>query len=165
MELRCTVDDTELATRADVACYTSRPLKDDLEIMGAPILELAHSSDNPHADVFARISEVDVEERSHNLTEGYLRLEPGRSPGPVSVKLRPAAHRFVAGTRIRLVIAGGSHPQFARNLGTDENPGIGVGLRPCRHTIGHGQGGFSFLCLPVAGGDRASLAPGRAGTD
>jgi uncharacterized protein len=165
MEPKCTVDDTDLAGRADVACYTSRPLKDELEIMGAPVLELAHSSDNPHADIFARISEVDFRDRSHNLTEGYVRLEPGRPPGPVSLNLRPAAHRFVAGTRIRLVVAGGSHPQFARNLGTDDNPGTGVELLPCRHTIGHGRGGLSSLCLPVAGGDRTALSSRRPGAE
>lgn len=64
--------------------------------------------------------------------------------------LRDAAHRFVAGTRIRLLIAGGSHPQYARNLGTDENPGTGTELRPTRHSIAHSSDVVSRLLLPIS---------------
>jgi putative CocE/NonD family hydrolase len=147
---RCVKDDTELGTRSDVATFTTPVLNRDLEVLGPPVLELVHESDNPHVDLFARISEIGTDGRSHNVTEGFVRLDPDRGPGPVSVTLRSMAHRFVAGTRLRLVVAGGSHPQFARNLGTGDNPGNGVELRPARHTIHHGQGGGSRLVLPVA---------------
>ncbi len=142
-------DDTELAERTDVACWTTPVLDHDLEVLGAPVVELAHESDNPHVDLFVRISEVGADGRSHNVTEGFQRLDPGRAPGLVTLRLRDIAHRFVAGTCVRLVVAGGSHPQFARNLGTGEDPGTGVGLCPARHTIHHGQGGCSRLVLPV----------------
>jgi putative CocE/NonD family hydrolase len=144
------VDDTALASRADVLALTSAPLPADMEVLGAPVVELAHSSDNPHVDVFARISEVDPRGRSHNVTEGYLRLDPARDGGPVTVRLLDTAHRFTAGNRLRLLLAGGSHPQYARNLGTDENPGTGTTLRPSTHVIGHGDGQVSRLTLPVA---------------
>ena len=146
---RCVKDDTALADRSDVACWTTAVLEHDLEVVGTPIVELAHETDNPHADLFVRISEVVADGRSHNVTEGYRRLDPDRQPGVVTLPLRPMAHRFVAGTRLRLLVAGGSHPQFARNLGTGENPGTGSELRPARHTIHHGQGGSSRLVLPV----------------
>ena len=75
------------------------------------------------------------------------------------------AHRFVAGARLRLLVAGGSHPQFARNLGTGENPGTGVGL-VARHTIHHGDGGSSRLVLPCGPARPARLSspvgPARA---
>jgi predicted acyl esterase len=119
-----------------------------LEVMGAPVAELAHRSDNPHADLFVRLSEVDARGRSRNVTEGYLRLDPGRDDALVRLELRPAAHRFAAGSRLRLYIAGGSHPQFARNLGTDENPGTGTGLRPATHSIAHAGPTASSLTLP-----------------
>ena len=145
-------DDTELGERADVATFTTPVFERDLELIGSPVLEIAHTSDNPHVDLFARISEVGPDGRSHNLTEGFTRLDPARGPGPVTLELRELAHRFVAGTRLRLLVAGGSHPQFARNLGTDEPPGTGTELRPARHTIHHGQGGCSRLVLPVTEG-------------
>src|SRR6185436_11107064 len=93
--------------------------------------ELDHSADNPHGDLFVRLSDVDLKGRSHNVTETYQRLEGG----PVRLRLRPAAHRFRAGHRVRLIIAGGSHPQFGRNLGTGENPALGTEMRPARHRI------------------------------
>ena len=148
---RCVKDDTELGERADVACWTTPVLERDLEVLGTPVVELAHASDNPHADLFVRISEIGPDGRSHNVTEGFRRLDPGRGPGPVTLPLRDMAHRFVAGTRLRLLVAGGSHPQFARNLGTGENPGTGTELVAVRHTIHHGQGGCSRLVLPVSG--------------
>lgn len=140
-------DDTALAARSDVLAFTSDPLDSDLEIAGAPGVELAHSTDNPHADLFVRLSEVDARGRSRNVTEAYLRLDPDRDrSAPVKLALRDTAHRFRAGNRIRLLIAGGSHPQYARNLGTGENPALGSTLRPVRHTISFGT---SRLLLPV----------------
>ena len=146
---RCVRDDTALAERPDVLSFTTPALEHDLEVLGAPVVELAHASVNPHVDLFVRISEVGTDGRSHNVTEGFVRLDPDRGEGPVTLALRDTAHRFVAGTRLRLLVAGGSHPQFARNLGTDDNPGTGTDLRPARHTVHHGLGGRSRLLLPV----------------
>ncbi|KAA9160238.1 CocE/NonD family hydrolase [Amycolatopsis acidicola] len=140
------VDDSELAARPDVLAFTGRALNFDLEVIGAPEVELVHSTDNPHADLFVRLSEVDDNGRSRNVTEAYVRLDPAREPGPVRLTLRPTAHRFRAGHRIRLLIAGASHPQFARNLGTDENPGTGAESKPATHTVHHVG---SSLRLPV----------------
>ncbi|KAL2820259.1 X-Pro dipeptidyl-peptidase-domain-containing protein [Aspergillus cavernicola] len=93
-------DDTGLAARCDALAFTTEVT-----------VELSHSSDNPHADLFVRISEVDAN------TETYKRLDPGREGGPVILYLNDCAHRFVKGNRIRLIIAGASHPQFAINTG------------------------------------------------
>jgi putative CocE/NonD family hydrolase len=152
LDFRCRVDDTALAERPDVLAFNGPVLERPLEIIGTPLVELFHSCDNPHADLFARVSEVDRRGRSHNVTEGYARLDPVRPDGAraVTLALRPAAHRFAAGSRVRLIIAGGSQPQFARNLGTGENPGTGVGLRPARHVVGHDPDRCSQLQLPVS---------------
>jgi len=152
LDFRCRVDDTALAQRPDVLAFTGAVLDQPLDIVGTPVLELSHSSDNPHADLFARISEIDRRGRSHNVTEGYARLDPSRSEsgGTLTLALRPTAHRFPAGSRVRLVIAGGCQPQFARNLGTGENPGTGVGLRSARHAVGHHREHCSRLLLPVS---------------
>jgi predicted acyl esterase len=58
------------------------------------------------------------------------------------------AHRFAAGSRIRVLVAGGSHPRFVRNLGTDEPPISGSTMRPATHSVHHGEGGVSRLILP-----------------
>lgn len=131
--------------------FTTGPLDRALEATGTTVVELAHTAQPPYADLFARVSEIDRRGRPYHVTEGFARLDPSRGPGPVSLALRPAAHRFAAGSRIRLLLAGGSHPQFARNLGTGEHPGTGTGLQAVGHTVAHGSGGLSRLVLPVGG--------------
>jgi len=149
------VDDTELAHRSDVLSFSGPALAADVEIMGSPVVELAHGTDNPHADVFVRISDVAPDGRSRNVSDGYLRL-PARAAGPdgqhpLRIELDPTAHRFVAGHRIRLLIAGGCYPRFARNFGTGEPMGIATRMVPVTHTVAHGEGGLSRVVLPVSG--------------
>jgi putative CocE/NonD family hydrolase len=146
---RCRVDDSPLAGRPDVLAFTSSPLDGDLDVAGTPTVELVHESDTPYADLFARLSEVDAAGRSHNLAEGYRRLDPGRAGNEVTLPLRDLFHRFRSGSSIRVLIAGGSHPHYARNLGTEENPGLATSMRAARHTVFHGRGGSSRLVLPV----------------
>ncbi len=140
-------DDTRLARRDDVLSFTGDPLPDDLCVLGSPIVELAHSSDNPHVDVFVRVSEVDARGRSRNVSDGYRRLAAATpEQSTISIELDPVAHRFSAGSRIRLLVAGGSHPRYARNLGTGEPVATGRQLKPAGHTVHFGS---SRLLLPV----------------
>jgi len=143
-------DNTKREARSDVLTFTGPVLDADVEVIGAPVVELAHSSDNPHADVFVRLCEVDAKGRSRNISDGYVRLDPSRAVDVVHLELQPTAHRFRAGTRIRVQVSGGSHPQHDRNLGTGEPPATGTAMRPSRRTIAHGGGGISRVVLPVA---------------
>jgi putative CocE/NonD family hydrolase len=140
-------DDTRLALRGDVLDFTGDPLPDDLYLVGSPVVELSHSCDNPYNDLFVRVSEVDSDGRSTNVSEGFVRL--ATDSGPVRLELDPVAYRFTAGSRIRVLIAGGSHPRFVRNLGTDEPPISGRRMAPATHTVHHGAQGASLLVLPA----------------
>jgi uncharacterized protein len=137
-------DDTELAARRDVLSFTSDVLTKDLYVHGNPVAELAHSSDNPYVDVFVRISEVDAKGRSRNVSDGYRRL--AGATDHVSLELDAISHRFRAGTRIRVLIAGGCHPRFDRNLGTGEATSTGSQLKPSTHEVHFGT---SRIVLPV----------------
>lgn len=128
-------DDSPLASRSDVLTYTSEPLTSELEVAGTPVAELAHSSDNPFADLFVRLSELHPDGSSRNVSDGFVRLDPSAAPDTVRLQLDPVAHRFAPGNRIRLIIAGGSHPRWERNLGTDEDPATSTAMRPSRRTI------------------------------
>jgi putative CocE/NonD family hydrolase len=140
-------DDTRLALRGDVLDFTGDPLPDDLYLIGSPVVELSHSCDNPYNDLFVRISEVDAHGRSTNVSDGFVRL--ATDSGPVRLELDPVAHRFAAGSRVRVLVAGGSHPRFVRNLGTDEPPISGRRMAPATHTVHHGAHGASLLVLPA----------------
>jgi putative CocE/NonD family hydrolase len=144
-------DDTGLGGRSDVLTFDTPPLTTPLEVVGVPVVELAHTSDNPHADLFVRISEVDGKGRSRNVSDGFVRLDPdgavadsaGRT---VRIELDAIAHRFTAGNRIRLLVAGGSFPRFERNLGTGGDPATSAELAPSRRTV---DPGGSRVVLPV----------------
>lgn len=137
-------DNAALEARPDVVAFTGAPLAADLEVVGEPTVELHDTTDNPHADVFVRLCDVDARGRSRNVTDVLLRLDPDRAPGPVRLTLDACAHRFAAGHRLRLLVAGGSHPRFARNLGTGEPAAESSRMVPSVHTVGGAR-----LTLPV----------------
>jgi putative CocE/NonD family hydrolase len=139
-------DDTALVDRPDVLSFTSEPLTAPVEIQGRPVVELAHSSDNPHVDLFVRLSEVDAGGRSRNVSDGFARLDPTASNGVVHLALDAVAHRFGAGHRIRMLVAGGSHPHWERNLGTAEDPATSAATARSHRSIDLAR---SRLILPV----------------
>jgi uncharacterized protein len=138
-------DDSALALRADVLTFTGEPLPADLCVIGSPTFELAHRCANPHNDLFVRISQVDADGTSHNVSDGYLASAP--DAGDVRITLDAVAHTFPAGARIRLMIAGGSHPRFVRNSGSGEKLSTGRTLATARHTIE--LGAATRLVLPA----------------
>lgn len=138
-------DDTALARRADVLTFTGAVLPADLYVVGAPVLELEHSCTTPYNDLFVRISEVDADGRSRNVTDGYLASAP--DSGTVRIELDGIAHTFAAGSRLRVLIAGGSHPRFVRNLGTGEPLTSATTFETARHTVHLGEA--TRLVLPA----------------
>ncbi|MGN6338094.1 CocE/NonD family hydrolase [Mycobacterium sp.] len=142
-------DDSRLASRADVLAFTSATLTEDVYAYGSPVVELAHGADNPHADLFVRVSEVDAKGRSRNVSEAYRRLRSAAKPKSekiVRLDLDAMAHRFRAGSRIRVLIAGSWSPRYAHNLGSGEPVLTGRQPTPVTHTVRYGR---SRLLLPV----------------
>jgi uncharacterized protein len=140
-------DDSALAARSDVLAFTSDPLTTELEVVGSPVVELGHSSDNPFVDLFVRLSEVDAKGHSRNVSDGFIRLDPSAPQGVVRVELDAVAHRFARGNRIRLIVAGGSHPRWERNLGTGDDPVTSTRMLPSHRTI---DLSISRVVVPVA---------------
>jgi putative CocE/NonD family hydrolase len=139
------VDDGKLAVRNDVLAFDGPPLTEDLEVLGQVAVHLTDRTEHPDADLFVRLSDVDERGRSRNVTEGYRRLN---GVGPAELRLGDTAHRFRRGHRIRLLLAGGSFPQYARSLGTGGNPVTDAAFVTNRHAIVHG-GGASWIELPI----------------
>ena len=142
--------------------FTSRPLGSPLEVTGPVAAGLLVRSSNPHYDVFARLIDVSPAGRSAAVCDGLLRHEPGNCGGPgeqagclMTVSMSSAGYRFAAGHRLRLQIAAGAHPRFARNTGTAEPPATATTLVPADIEILL-DAPSSTLLLPV-------LARGAAG--
>ncbi|KAH7120570.1 galactose-binding domain-like protein [Dactylonectria macrodidyma] len=144
------VEDSALGVREDTLVFTTEPLKESLEILGQPVVKLEHSTDLPYADLFVRLSQVDANGKSYNVTERFIRLPEKRDSRTVEIQLRQTAYRFAAGARLRLLVGGGSHPQFARNLGSGEPVATGTTLCSVNHTVYYGGQAVSSLVLPVS---------------
>lgn len=143
-------DNKKLEARADVVTFSSGPLENDMDIIGRPRVELALSVDNPHADVFVRLCDVDPKGTSRNFADALVRLDP-KVPADklqnVTLELDPCAHRLGIGHRLRLQVSGGAHPRYARNLGTDEPLATARSMAPSLHVVHHAG---SRIILPIS---------------
>ena len=143
------VVDDSLAARSDVLTFTTEPLISDIEVMGRPSIKLHHSSDHPNADIFVRLSTVDEKEQSQNVTECFKRLNPKETPGIIELTMTDCAHKFKKGARIRLIVAGGTFPLYARNLGSGGSSVTASLAKKTKHRIAYGQDSISVLALPI----------------
>ena len=96
--------------------FDSLPLAADLEILGAPVVELELAVDRPLALVVARLCDVDGHGASNRVTYGVLNLthrdsdaepvplEPGRRYR-IRLQLNDIAYAFAAGHRLRLALS------------------------------------------------------------
>ena len=116
------------------------------------LLDLVVSVDNPNADLFVRLCDVDTNGTSRNITDGFVRLDarlPANEKQRVTIRFDPCAHRMAPGHRLRLLVSGGAHPRFARNLGTGEPAATAQEMVPAVHVVHHDQ---SRVVLPIADG-------------
>jgi hypothetical protein len=141
--------------RHDVLTYTSPVLAEDLTIIGPLTASLYVRSSLPHTDFFVRLCDVSEKGRSHNLSDGIIRLTPGSVKAQedgtlkLEIALWPTANTFVAGHRIRLQVSSGAHPLFCRNLGTDEPLATGTIMRSADQEVFHDAAHPSSVSLPV----------------
>jgi hypothetical protein len=148
-------DNRGVEARPDTLVYTGAELTADVEAIG-PVSATIHTrADGEYFDVFVRLCDVAPDGRSENLSDGLVRVCPGMFPPDsdgvraVEVELWPIGYVFRRGHRIRVQLAGGAHPRYARNSGTGEPLGSATGLRPVSQEIWHDAAHPSMLRLPV----------------
>ncbi len=119
-------NNARLEARSDVITFTTAPLETHLTLIGQPQLTLFASSSLERTDFFARLCDVDPNERSTNICDGFVRITPDGPARPengifkLNILLHNRAHQFLAGHRLRLQVSSGAHPRFSRNPGTIE---------------------------------------------
>ena len=148
-------DNRSLEQRRDVLVYTSQPLEHDLEVIGPLHVELYARSSLQYTDFFARLCDVSPDGRSFNLSDGIIRLAPGRCAAEadgvqkVEIELWPTANCFFKGHRMRLQVSSGAHPRFARNPGTGNPLATATKLIPADQQVFHDPDHPSAIVLPV----------------
>jgi putative CocE/NonD family hydrolase len=119
------VSQRSLERRPDTLCFTSESLISPLTLIGNATATLFMRARVPHADLFVRLSDVDRYGRSRNICDGFRRIAPETPRDPdgilrLEIRLHATAHSFRRGHRLRIVVASGAHPRYARNFGTDD---------------------------------------------
>jgi hypothetical protein len=150
-------DMAELERRSDVLIFSSEPLAANWDVIGPVSSDIFLSSSTEHTDLYLCLCDVAPGSRSINVCDGYQRLRPesGRvtpdSGGvrKVHVHFWPTAHRFLCGHRIRLIVASGAHPRYARNPGSGETLGDACSMLIAHQEILHGPEHSSSITLPV----------------
>jgi len=151
------VDNRPLEARPDVLVYTTLPLKQDLEVIGPVRLQLYVRSSLAHTDFFGRLCDVHPSGRSINICDGLFRIEPGKGERlpdgtlRIEVDMWATACRFRRGHRLRLLVASGAHPRWARNLGTGEPAATATRMAVAEQEVYHDPEHPSALLLPGSG--------------
>ena len=144
------VDNRAVEQRPDVLTYTSEPVTSPLVLTGPVTAELFAASSRPHTDFFARLCDVGPDGKSVNVTDGILRLAAAtEEPQRINIDLWPTAHQFQTGHRIRLQVASGAHPRFARNTGSGEPLATATTLHTAQQAVYHDRAHPSAVLLPV----------------
>ena len=105
----------------------------------------------PHADFFVRLNDVGPDGVSRNICDGFVRVTPQTPAEPdsswrLTFPLHATAHSFLPGHRLRLLIASGAHPRYARNMGTAEPINTAVDMVANDMEIAHAQ---TSIMLPT----------------
>ena len=154
-------DQRPVEMRADVLCYTSDPLEDDLEVTGPIRVVLHAATDGPDTDWTAKLVDVSPSGYAMNLCDGVLRARFRESlaqpklvePGAVleyTIDLGVTGNVFRKGHSIRVEISSSNFPRFDRNLNTGGDLTTQSQMRSARQTIHHSHPHPSHIILPVA---------------
>ncbi len=149
-------DNRAVEARADVRVFTSAPLDREVLAMGPVRAELHVASSLAHTDFFVRLCDVHPSGASINVTDGIVRLSPGRGSSPgadgalrVEIDLWATAHCWKPGHRLRLQVSSGAHPRHARNPGSGEPLATATTLVTAEQIVHHDPARPSAIILPV----------------
>jgi hypothetical protein len=116
------VDQRPVEERGDVLCFTGEPLATPLEIAGRVQLVLYAEASTRSEATSAKLVAVEPDGAARWLAEGIARARIGEKA--IEVDLGAAGARLCAGTRLRVEVASGSLPRFARLESSDPAPRV-----------------------------------------
>lgn len=101
--------------------FNTEPLEEEIELLGAPVVELELSSSEPIAMIAVRLSDMQPDNKVTRVTFGLLNLthrDSHESPTPlepgkryrVKVQLNEIAQKFPKGHRIRIALSNSYFP-------------------------------------------------------
>ena len=156
-----TLDQRPNWDRPDVLVFETRPLDDDVEVIGPVEVKLYASTSATDTDFIARLIDVYPDGTAYNLTEGIIRarfresiwtepklLEPGKVY-EFDIELQPTGNVFLKGHRICVHVTSSSFPMWDRNPNTGHEQGMDAELQVADQTIYHDASRPSHIVLPI----------------
>jgi putative CocE/NonD family hydrolase len=146
-----------------VLVYTTAVLKERIELIGMPVVELFAASDARDTDFTAKIVDVHPDGKALRLGPlpvGVLRaryrngygepqfLTPGKSE-KYRIPLWDFAHTFLPGHRLRIEISSSAYPFVAPNPNTGNPIPTDTESKVAHQTVYHDQLRPSHVALPV----------------
>jgi hypothetical protein len=153
-------DQRPVERRKDVLVYTTKPLKEALEVVGPVKVTLYASTSARDTDFTAKLVDVLPNGYARNLTDGILRLryrnslekpEPS-SPGAIyriAIDAGVTGNVFLKGHRIRVEVSSSNFPRFDRNPNTGGKIADETRLLKATQTVYHDRSHPSQLALMV----------------
>jgi uncharacterized protein len=153
-------DQRDLEMRADVLCYSTPPLAEDLEVTGPITLTLYAATDGRDTDWTGKLVDVGTDGYAMILCQGIIRARSRESvsdptllePGKIyvyTIDVGVTGNLFKQGHRIRLEVSSSNFPLYDRNLNTGNPLGQDAEIRIAHQTIHHSRAYPSHLLLPV----------------
>jgi uncharacterized protein len=154
------MDQRPVERRNDVLVYTTRPLREDTDVIG-PVRALLYVATSARdTDFTAKLVDVAPDGYARNLTDGILRLRYRNSlelPEPakegeiyrITVDAGVTGNTFLKGHRIRLEISSSNFPRFDRNPNTGTLVATETRLLKAAQTVYHDREHPSRLVLMV----------------
>jgi len=155
-----------LSTRDDVLVFRTKPLEQDLKIVGAIVANLWISSDCPDTDFTIKLIDEYPPNQDYpdgfamNIVDGILRVRYRNSweqPElmekdriyPVEVETFPTANLFKKGHTLRIDISSSNFPHFDLNFNTGEPEGKASYHNIAFNTVFANQNYPSKIILPI----------------
>jgi uncharacterized protein len=104
--------------RSDILTYTSEPLKSDIHLLGNVEVEINCIADKPSFDLCAVLSEIYLDGRVYNLTQGYINCPNAKADVPIKIKLQFTCAKIIKSHALRLSVSAACFPAYAMNPGT-----------------------------------------------
>jgi uncharacterized protein len=157
------MDQRSVEQRNDVLVYTTRPLRQDMEVIGPVQAVLYVATSAKDTDFTAKLVDVFPDGYARNLTDGILRLRYRNSLEKpelakegeiyrITIDAGVTSNVFLKGHRIRLEISSSNFPRFDRNPNTGGSLMDETRLWKASQTVYHDRGHPSHLLLMVMPG-------------
>lgn len=156
------LDQIPVERRSDVLVYTSRALRDDIEVTGPIRVVLYVATSANDTDFTAKLVDVQPDGTPLLICDGIQRLRYRLSlDKPVFVKRNTAyqinidagvtSYVFAPGHHIRLEVSSSNFPRFDRNLNSMRPNAEETKMSKARQTVYHDKVYSSAIILPVIG--------------